>query len=251
MSQQEYDIAIMLAVCTIFTLLLSAFFVVLVYRYQNRLRNKQQELFRSVMQAQEEERKRVAMDIHDGLGGLLSTGKLLLGEIREGNLDVEQIESHVDSVYDLIIKAIREARNASHALLPDSIKRFGLRGAINELKEKYSLHFNINLRNDCPENVPELLEINIYRLINEMMHNAAKHSGSKEVDLEIGQRKNTLLVSFNDNGKGFNFRKSLEEHKGSGLRNIESRVKLLNGNIEFTHDKGAGYKIEFDLNSYV
>ncbi len=251
MSKEKLDILIVMIVSTISVFTISIFFVVMVYRYQKRMQQKQTELFRAILNAEEEERKRVARDIHDSLGGLLGATKMLLSEMLDSDNSGIKLNENITKVFDLVSLAIIEARNASNALLPSAISRFGLKGAINDLVKKYEAYFEIELINNCPDNLSEFLQIHIYRILNELFNNARKYSEGNKIELEFVYGNNEMHIYFSDNGKGFNFDETLKQTNGNGLNNIKKRVEFLNGTMEVKNNNGTVYLLNFNLNDTI
>lgn len=236
MPKEKFDILLVLVYSTVSMLSLSIFFIVMVYRYQKRMLKKQSEMYLKVLQAQEDERNVIARDIHDGLGALLGTSHLLLTQILEEELDESAKNKNIITATNMISESIKEARNASQSLMPDSIKRFGLRAAINDLAVLYASRIQIKLRNDCPEKLENFVEIHIYRILTELINNTLKHAKASIINLHISQEDGILTIEYADNGIGYDFVSKLASGSGNGLINIKNRVKLLNGNI--THKEG-------------
>jgi signal transduction histidine kinase len=211
---------------------LSIFFIMMVYRYQKRMIKKQSEMYLQVLQAQEDERNVIARDIHDGLGALLGTSHLLLSQILDEELNEAAKKKNIETAVNMINESIKEARNASQSLMPDSIKRFGLKAAINDLAVLYSSRIQIKLENDCPVKLANLVEIHLYRILTELINNTLKHAKASFITLRILQVDGGMQIEYSDNGIGFDFIAKLASGEGNGLNNIKNRVKLLNGIIE-------------------
>jgi len=232
MPKEKFDILLVLIYSTVSMLSLSIFFIMMVYRYQKRMIKKQSEMYLQVLQAQEDERNVIARDIHDGLGALLGTSHLLLSQILDEELNEAAKKKNIETAVNMINESIKEARNASQSLMPDSIKRFGLKAAINDLAVLYSSRIQIKLENDCPVKLANLVEIHLYRILTELINNTLKHAKASFITLRILQVDGGMQIEYSDNGIGFDFIAKLASGEGNGLNNIKNRVKLLNGIIE-------------------
>lgn len=221
----------------------------MIVKYYKRLSKEKERLFRSILLTQEEERRRIARDIHDSLGGLLNRTKMILDGLREGSETKSVMTANINEAYDLVTQSVLECRNASNALVPEAIKRFGLKGAINDLKKKYDTFFQIEFTNECPSNLHELMQMHIYRILQELFNNALKYSEANSIELVITSNMNDELhITFKDNGKGFDFDTLL--NKGNGLRNIKNRVELLKGEMVIKNLHGASYNFLFKPNNF-
>lgn len=246
MPKENSDILVLLIVSTASLLSLSIFFIVMVYRYQKRMAIKQSEMYLKVLQAQEDERNVIARDIHDGLGALLGTSHLLLTQILSSKLSEQDKLKNIETATLMISEAAKEARNASQSLMPDSIKRFGLKATINDLKVLYANRIEIKLNNDCPENIENLLELHIYRIITELINNTLKHARANTVFLNVSHTKHTIFIEYYDNGIGYDFKVNMYAGTGNGLKNIKNRVELLQGEIEQSHEQNKVMKFTFN-----
>ena len=245
MLKESLDLYIVMVVSCALVLFIIVMFVLFTYRFQKRLQQKREENFRNILLAQEEERKRIASDIHDGLGGILGLLKINILDGMEEVKSNKQYSDALNNSLNLIDEAIVEARNASNNLMPVAIKRFGLPGAINDLVEQNRKFFEVEFNIDCPEDLSELMQIHIYRLLNELFNNARKHSHATKIVLEVVNDNRVLEISFSDNGIGFNFKELLKSSEGNGLKNINNRVKLLKGEFEVLNTNGTLYQLTF------
>ena len=248
MSEERFDIYITLVASTISMLVLVCFFVLLLLKYNKNMLAKQREMFQAILKAGETERTHVARDIHDSLGGLLGSTKSLILETRDSvNANDSPIIDGLNNAIELINLSITEARNASNALTPEAIKKFGLKGAINDLTKKYNSQIQVELLNECPEQLSQFVQVNIFRLLNELFNNTIKYANATLVEIEIFTTHNELILNYSDNGKGFDFEKTLHESKGLGLSNIANRISLLNGKFNFINANGSAFLFKFNL----
>jgi two-component system, NarL family, sensor kinase len=196
----------------------------------------------SIIQGQEEERSRLARDLHDGLGGLLSGIKLTLNNMTGNVILSEQSANTFSRALGQLDNAIAEMRRVAHSMMPEALLKFGLKDALNDFCEgisqsgKIKVHFqsyNFDKRLD------QTVEVTIYRIIQELLNNTLKHAEATEVFVQLNQDDQHLTISVEDNGKGFDINK-LHEAKGIGMQNVENRVAYLNGKIDIQSSEGKG-----------
>lgn len=207
-----------------------------------QLKSEQQLLAaNAVLKGQEEERLRIAKDLHDGLGGLLSGIKLTL----LGNDESEQRRKALLQLDN----AINEMRQISHSMVPEALDKFGLVDAINDVCTSLSHNsaIRINFQSvGVTERLENRIETNLYRIILELLNNTIKHANATELFIQIIKQDNMLSVMFEDNGVGFDVNK---ETNGIGLKNILWRTKLLNASadIQSTPQNGVNISIEMEI----
>lgn len=206
-----------------------------------QLKKEQQVIaLESMMEGEEKERSRIAKDLHDGLGGLLSSTKLHLNNIESENKELKD-SNEFQKVLELLDTTSSEARKISHNLMPGALVKFGLVEALqdfcstinssNSLKINFQ-SFGINNR------LPETIEIMIYRIVQELINNTLKHANASECIVQLMGSENSLHLTVEDNGAGFDKKKV--ENPGIGLNNIQSRVDYLNGKLEIDSEIGVG-----------
>ncbi len=199
----------------------------------------------SVIVGQEEERKRIAQELHDGIGVLLSTASMQFSNIGKEDKDAEQIEMF-QKAQQLLNKAGKEVRRISHAMIPGVLSKFGLKDAVEDLLEEVQEMGNIKVNLDlkCPdERLPENMEIMLYRIIQEMVNNTIKHADAKTIDFSMQRTSKDFRINFTDDGNGFDESK-LPHDKSLGLHGIRSRVSFLGGTLNLKSDVGKGTRID-------
>jgi PAS domain S-box-containing protein len=214
-------------------------------------RRKSNELLMSaIISTQESERSRFAQDLHDGLGQKLLAAKMNLLAMKGDLLEDSKVGQLHEKSVDLLMNAIHETRNISHSLMSNTLKRYGLTDAINEMIRSF-VNLNeitIKVENEVSKERFGLdLEIGVYRIVQELFNNSLKHSNATTIDIRIKMLTDSLLfVKYKDNGIGFNLEK-LESNKktGIGIQNIKSRVVFLGGQflIETAENKGCSYTL--------
>ncbi|MCP9770720.1 sensor histidine kinase [Lacihabitans sp. LS3-19] len=232
--------------------LVIGFIVIRNMNYKRKLTEKEMERLQqerqllatnSVLKGQEEERSRLARDLHDGLGGLLSGIKLNLSSI-PGNVVLSNQNAQVFSkTITQLDNAITELRRVAHSMLPESLLKFGLKDAISDYCEginqagKLKIHFQTFGLDGF--NLEQSTEITLYRIIQELLNNVIKHAEASEAFVQIVRTEGTLTITVEDDGKGFDSSK-LRELKGIGINNIENRVEYLKGKMEIQTESGKG-----------
>lgn len=222
-----------------------------------RLQGKEQQLLRqkiqdlekqkdiaalhAMMTGQEEERKRVAKDLHDGISGLLSTAKMYLGK-KESNLEFQKGT-------ELIDRAAEDVRRIAHDMMPSSLQKLGLIRSVEELAQDFQSSTAINfeiLHVGHFERLSAEKETSLYRMIQEVFQNIIKHSKAREVLLQLGYQEKEIHLTIEDDGIGFD-QEAAKNENGLGLRSIESRIRYLRGTLEIDSQKGKGTAIYINI----
>jgi len=197
---------------------------------------------KAVLQAEENERKRIAADLHDGVGQLMSAAKMNLSAF-ENDLPfkTEAQKSAYQKAIALVDESCKEVRSISHQMMPNALLKSGLSSAIKEFIDKIdSSIIKINLHT---EGLNERLDSNVetvcYRVIQECVNNVIKHSGANRLEISLIKDLDGISATIEDNGKGFNSRE-LSKFEGIGLKNIRSRIQYLKGTVEFDSEPGKG-----------
>jgi len=212
------------------------------YRWRiHQLKRQQHERLELVIKTQEAERKQLATELHDDLGMRLSTLQMYLSEI-----DTAQ-NSRASHLTPLLNDAIADIRNLLRDLNPKLLFEEGLRVAVEELATKLNavgfLQFEL-LWLDFPEKLPEVIEINLFRIIQELVNNTLKHAEATHITLQLLQRDQQWVIIYEDNGQGFE-RQPLSS--GFGLQNIENRVQLLKGHLHFDTAPQRGVHVTIEI----
>ncbi|MCB0457856.1 MAG: sensor histidine kinase [Flavobacteriaceae bacterium] len=201
----------------------------------------------SMIEGQEAERLRIAKDLHDSLGGLLSTVKAHFTTIQK---EIEQLEklNITEKTNSLIDEACIEVRRISHNMMPHALSISGLQGAIEDIAESlrdegYTTTLEIS---NLPKNADTTKEVMIYRLLQEIISNIRKHAQAKTILIQLIGYKNELTLIIEDDGHGFDYEKAVEKD-GLGLKSINSRVQYLDGTISWDSQPGKGTSITINI----
>ncbi|MBN2635036.1 MAG: sensor histidine kinase [Prolixibacteraceae bacterium] len=219
--------------------------------YQKRLLKKQleinevkaaqqEQLLQNTILAQEKERRRVARDLHDEVGAMLSVVKLNVGRLEKKMIEssakelVVETKTYLDDV-------ITQVRRISRALLPPSLEKFGLFNAIEELGRWVNKSEIINV--EClligkQYRLDTEKELALFRIVQELINNSLKHAAANKITVVLRYSPNLLCVNYQDNGIGFDLEEKIST--GLGLKNLESRTQLLKAKFKMKSKPGAG-----------
>lgn len=205
----------------------------------------------SVLEGQERERRKIARELHDGLGQMLTALKFNIQGIPTPSTPEEQ--GYLDSIKNMLQDTILEVRRISFDLMPSVLNDFGLGAALHHLSERFSIlgENNVNIQYVGLANIGRFdknTEINTYRIIQEALNNALKYADASNIILDLQFEKDKIRFSVEDNGKGFTPQdKRKTDGSGRGMTNIRERVSLLNGNLIFNSIIGEGTTITVEI----
>jgi signal transduction histidine kinase len=254
-----YQVALIIAVGTVAMLLLSVAIIMFMVFYQKKMIQEQmkhqqleldyqQKMMEAALESQENERRRVAGDLHDSIGGMLSTIRVGLSTLARQIPDPESIEQPKQMLDD----TIASVRQISRDLMPSTLEKFGLVQAVREICDRFQatslLPVVFHEEGDVPALDPKK-ELMIFRIIQELVNNAIKHSQATGIQVSIYSIQN-LRIEVEDDGVGFEIevqRNVTHSGKGLGLFNIENRVRLLNAHLDFEPHRKKGSKITLTI----
>jgi signal transduction histidine kinase len=236
MENKVLDITILLSV--IITVIIIYFFVSII-RYHRRYMKLQRERIFAEITIRENERKRIAGDLHDSLGPLLSAVKLNISSVDVRHPEDKEVLEKTGKYLDEIIGSMRRI---SYDLLPNTLERRGLVEAIREFVNQVNLKRTIDIQLFVVKeiSVPKDKEIHIFRMIQEIVHNTLKHAHARTLQIGMSEEGGHLLFLTKDDGRGFDKEKELGRTNGLGLKSLESRCEILNGILSLESKPGAG-----------
>ncbi|MGJ8743482.1 sensor histidine kinase [Polaribacter sp.] len=205
----------------------------------------QKELLKSIIVTQEKERKRIAQDLHDDISSKLNVISLNANLLKDGELSPDEYLIINEGILEATEKTLDSARKIAHNLLPPILAEFGLKDAIEELADSYNNSRKINVTYSLfyPKNYLQTEnELHVFRIVQELINNSVRHGNAKESNIYIEIKDNIFFFNYTDNGIGFNM-KDANCKKGLGMKNIESRVALLNGKFSIESSLNNGFKI--------
>jgi two-component system NarL family sensor kinase len=205
----------------------------------------QKELIKSIISTQENERKRIAQDLHDDISSKLNVINLNANLLKDGELSPEEYLIVNDSILEATEKTLKSARRIAHNLLPPILEKFGLKDAIEELADSFNNSRKISVKYDLEypkKYLKSEKELHFFRIVQELINNSVRHGKAKNSIIEIACKFNNLIFTYSDDGVGFDIKHS-KHKKGLGLKNIESRVAMLKGHYIIESEPNKGFKI--------
>ncbi len=223
-------------------------------RQLKKLHQLQREFSKQLLESQEQERKRIAAELHDSIGQNMLVMKNKSGLGKE-TTDSEKKQKFFDDISDIVLKTVKELQTISYNLRPYELDRIGLTEAINAIfvtvkdTETFALRTSVESIDTL---FPKETEIHIYRIVQEGMNNILKHARASEVMFTIKKKERSVLLLIQDNGVGFDvsrYQQTASKVHGFGLSGLKERVHLLGGTIEFQSEirSGTTVRIEFPI----
>jgi two-component system, NarL family, sensor kinase len=240
-------------------MLVMAFFVIIFVMYYQKRRFEEEKklndieknysrlLLDTALNSEETERRRIAQDLHDDIGTMLSLTKLSLNQL--GKIISERGEKEdqiMKKSQSLVEETILHVRRITRDLVPTTLERFGLAEAIEEFIHKLEENTQLALAFRCnAEEFPRLgqkTELTIYRIMQELVNNSIKHAQASIIDIDLQVNNKTIGLAVSDNGIGFD-PEFIKENKlaGLGLLGIESRLAIVNGHVTYERPEGGGF----------
>jgi two-component system NarL family sensor kinase len=237
LSQKRNQISLIIGISLFIIITVIAF-----YFYNNT--KKQKEIIEAIIATEEKERKKIASDLHDGIGQTLSAARIGLGNLETTGVDSEKIKN----VSELINVSLDELKAMAGNLMPLALKGKGLTESIQNICRQFNKPNvqEVSFKTyNLPNKLQPIVEINTYRICQELLNNSVKYSKAKEIFLQLFCRDNKLIIQFEDNGIGFDKDKIKEGSLGMNI--LKERVALLKGEmeIESAPQKGTNILIEF------
>lgn len=239
--------------------LLSIALVVFFVIYQRRIFAKEREqqanekayqkqLLVAAVEVQETERRRIAGDLHDDIGSLLSATRLYLRQLCP-EATAERTVEIKDQALSILDEMIQNTRRITHDLMPPALEKFGFQAAAEDMCERINRSggITVNFRAESEVRLEPRKEVALYRVLQELINNTLKHAKAKTIDVVIEWKQDNFSFTYSDDGKGFDA--TVVKSAGLGLRNIESRISLIGGHLESTTSPGNGLTVAVTLPS--
>ncbi|RYG40206.1 MAG: hypothetical protein EOO01_27880 [Chitinophagaceae bacterium] len=219
-------------------------------RIIERETRKQLAATEAVLKEEEQERIRLAKDLHDGLGGMLSGIKYTFTTMK-GNLVMTPENARAfERSMDMLDSSIREMRRVAHNMMPEALVKFGLDTALkdlcNDINQSGALlvtYQSIGLQDTV---IDQTTAINIYRIAQELLNNTMKHSGAKTAIVQLSKTDQILSLTVEDDGKGFDTT-LLRKTSGIGWSTIQTRVEYLKGKTDIRSEKNSGTSVHIEV----
>lgn len=256
MEAEGSQLGLILSLATVAMLVLAGFIIVFVVFYQKKMVQEQlkrqlleldfqQKLMEATLESEENERRRLAGDLHDSVGGMLSTIRVGLTAIGKQLQD----PSLVDQSKQMLDDTLTSVRRISLDLMPSTLEKFGLMPALKELCERFEGASLIPIKfteEGEVASLPAARALKVYRIVQELINNAVKHAEASVINVTASAGAQGLQLTVEDDGKGFDPKmKTSATWNGSGLGlfNMENRARLLNARLEYKSNVGKGSKI--------
>ncbi|WP_310557368.1 sensor histidine kinase [Flavobacterium sp.] len=203
----------------------------------------------NMIQGEEQERTRLARDLHDGLGGILTGVKFQLNSMKGNVILSEENAGTFTKSISQIDNAIAEMRRVAHNMMPEALLKFGLDETLKSYCDSVSQNSELTVSYQSfgmEERLEQTNEIVLYRIVQELLNNTIKHAKATKSNIQLSRNGNIISLTVEDNGKGFDV--NAIKKNGIGLSNINHRVEYLNGKMDIQSDsKGTSTHIEFEI----
>ncbi|MDC8004755.1 sensor histidine kinase [Aureisphaera galaxeae] len=213
----------------------------------------QKELLQATIITQEEERSRIAQDLHDAISSKLNVVSLNANFLTEKDITTDDANKFGESILNVTSTVLENSRRIAHDLLPPTLSKFGLEAALEELCDEVSESgkFEVRYEANYPmETLPSDEELHLFRVIQELMNNSIKYSEASQIDVALHKEDSVVRLAYMDNGKGFDINDAMNS-KGLGMSGIKNRAAILKAELSMTSapNEGIEVKIEKPLGS--
>lgn len=208
---------------------------------------QQLKLAAALLQGEERERKRLAGDLHDGLGGMLAGVKINLSRLSPMSQE-EVFTKDLPVIIGQLDRSVNELRRIARNMMPESLLNSGLETALKETCESFAspaLTVDFQAYN-IEQDITQDMQVTIFRIVQELLANAVRHAAATSILVQCSQNENTFYITVEDNGKGFNA-SDINVGKGIGLTNVKNRVDYLKGTLDIESAPGAGTTINIEF----
>jgi len=218
-------------------------------RLENEMRQeqvkRQNDINKAMIYAQEQERGRIAEDLHDELGHNLSVLKMNLSVLQSKANELDpSIQKVLENSAELLDQTTMEVRNISRNLTPNLLFDFGLVAAIRNLVKRViegkGLQVEFITLNTDDQELAQTIEISVYRIVQELLNNTLKYAEAEEVNIQLTLQDDNLVLMYEDDGKGFDVAAVRAQNKGLGLKNMEARARLIAASLNIDSQPGHG-----------
>jgi signal transduction histidine kinase len=259
MGEEESQLVNIFIISAAFVVLLAVLLVLFLIIYQKRIiaqenrlqkleNERQRVLLKATIEGQERERERLAKDLHDGIGSLLS-GLSMNMKFQRGKEDPNSEQGHfLDEACDMLDEGIQNVRAVSHNLMPATLEKLGLVAAMNEaigrINKTDDLKIDLSTVN-TPFELPKEVALGLLRIFQELLQNTIKHAGASEVKVAVEFPPDHIRLHYTDNGKGLE--PEGKKSGGIGMKNMESRVQALDGTFQLNKTNSKGFEAAIEV----
>lgn len=224
--------------------------------YSHRKKNQEQRIreletekqllaTQSLLKGQEDERSRMAKDLHDGLGGMLSGVKLQLGAMKGNLILTEETGMLFNNALGKLDESISEMRRVAHNMMPEALIKLGLQQALQDYCDGINAARTLTVNTEfygLEQRMDAATEVTVYRIVQELVNNAVKHAAASSVLVQVMRQGQSLNITVEDNGRGFDAAQ-WQDKPTAGLQNIQSRVHYLSGRMDIQSQPGRGTSV--------
>lgn len=254
----EKEIVAIILYTSCFFMVVAGFLIVFFYLSRKKIIQKElekrdleihlhKEQLHAVIMTQEEERKRIAQDLHDDISSKLNIVSLNAHLLSAPNLTKDETKEITENIINLTAKALENSRKIAHNLLPPVFEKFGLNAGIEELCEEFESGKSVKVKyiNDIEFDDSDIdRHLHVFRILQELMNNSLRHGKATQIWIAFKNVNGTNTCNYEDNGVGFD-NKNTENQKGLGMKNIDSRISFLNGTMKIDSEIGRGITVNF------
>ncbi|OUR98132.1 hypothetical protein A9Q86_13815 [Flavobacteriales bacterium 33_180_T64] len=257
MGEETNQIVLIFILSTIFVVFLAVVLILFLVIYQKRIvtqehrlqkleNERQQSLLKATIEGQERERKRLAKDLHDGIGSLLSGLNLNLKFLKnKENPNSEQF-TFLSEASKLVDEGIENVRTVSHNLMPATLENFGLISAMEESIKSFNRiqELDVDIATvHTPFKIPNTIALGLLRVFQELLQNTIKHANASMIRVTLTYVTDFIILDYRDNGNGFNEHNS----EGIGIKNMQSRIQALDGIFYMNSKSKAGFIVNIEV----
>jgi signal transduction histidine kinase len=260
MGEEESQLVNIFIISAAFVVLLAVLLVLFLIIYQKRIiaqenrlqkleNERQKVLLKATIEGQERERERLAKDLHDGIGSLLS-GLSMNMKFQRGKEDPDSEQGHfLTEACDMLDEGIQNVRAVSHNLMPATLEKLGLVTAMKETIGRINQTDEFKIKLSAPKasfSLPKSVSLGLLRIFQELLQNTIKHAGASLIKITVEYHHDDhIRLHYTDNGKGIE--KTAIKSGGIGMKNMESRVQALEGTFQLNRTNPNGFEAEIEV----
>jgi len=212
----------------------------------------QKQILQNTINIQEEERKRIAQDLHDAISSKLNVMSLTTNVLIEDNTVANEHKNALQHILDITTKTLESSRKIAHELMPPTLANFGLKVTLEELFDEFTSNSLLKIEYDIEDlnALNSFDQLHLFRITQELINNALTHGNATKLIIELKKTTDGFYFIFKDNGIGFDVYNQTKK-MGLGLQNIKSRVAILNGNLQIESSNKIGSIFTINCNTNV
>ena len=209
----------------------------------------QEEMVSKIILTQEEERKRIARDLHDEIGSKLIAIHLNLYSLKSLKKSTEEKNEILNQLLEINTNMTEQSRIIAHNLLPPVLEKFGIEAALQEIESEYNKSNIVKISSFCNADINDIeknKQLHIFRIVKELISNSVKHGKASEISVSIFKENSQILFRYEDDGIGFN-QNNKDKITGIGIINIQNRLKILKASHQTESNPGKGFHFYFSF----